>query len=105
MLKSEGVNLPVKASGYLLYRQVNLDKESDAKLTTWLQGDYSLDTVLSNLRRLDRVTTEGKKGVFFEEARTRLGLRTRTARTTSPPLRRSSTTGRRRRAMSSTKTT
>ena len=46
VVKAEGVDLPTKASGYLLYRQANLDKESEAKLTTRLQGDFSLDAVL-----------------------------------------------------------
>ena len=36
-LRSEGVDLPNKAAGYLLYRQANLDRDSEAKLTTWLQ--------------------------------------------------------------------
>ena len=67
MLKAEGVDLPTKASGYLLYRQANLDKESEAELTTRLQGDFSLDAVLLNLRKLDRVAVESKRGTFFEK--------------------------------------
>ncbi|CAE7422825.1 C15C7.7, partial [Symbiodinium pilosum] len=39
-LRSEGVDLPNKAAGYLLYRQANLDRDSEAKLTTWLQGTF-----------------------------------------------------------------
>ena len=65
--KGEGVDLPSKVAAYLLYRQANLDREADSKFTTWIHGDYSLDTVLANLRRLDRVSGEGKKGNFFEE--------------------------------------
>ena len=44
VLKGEGVDLPSKAVGYLLYSQANLDREADSKFTTWIHGDYSLDT-------------------------------------------------------------
>ena len=67
ILKSENVDLPNKALGYLLCRQANLDKELESKLTMWLQGDFSLDAVLLNLRPLNRVTAESKRGAFFEE--------------------------------------
>ena len=60
-LAAEGLDLPTKASGYLLYRRANLDKESEAKLTIWLQGDFSLDAVLLNLRKLGRVAVESKR--------------------------------------------
>ncbi|CAE7887444.1 GIP, partial [Symbiodinium necroappetens] len=67
VLKDEGVTLPVKASGYLLFRQANLDNELEARMVTWLGGDYSLDTVITNLRRLERVHAEGGKRTFLVE--------------------------------------
>ena len=67
-LRDEGVELPSKAQGYLLYRQANLDKDLEARLLTWLAGDYSLDAVTANLRRLDRAMNEGhKRGTTFYE--------------------------------------
>eukprot|EP00439_Symbiodinium_sp_Y106_P019731 s637_g2.t1 len=67
VLKDEGITLPTKAAGYLLFRQANLDSELEARLVTWLAGDYSLDTVLTNLRRLERVTSDHGKKIFFGE--------------------------------------
>ena len=68
-LRDEGVELPSKAKGYLLYRQSNLDKDLDARLLTWLAGDYSEDVVMANLRRLDRAIQEGgrKPSVYYED--------------------------------------
>ena len=67
-LKDEGLELPVKATGYLLFKQANLDPDMEARLTTWLAGDYSKDVVIANLRRLERVVTEqtGKKAYGAE---------------------------------------
>ena len=67
VLKDEGITLPVKATGYLLFRQANLDGELEARLVTWLGGDYSLDTVITNLRRLERVHADGGKRTFLVE--------------------------------------
>ncbi|CAE7843272.1 GIP, partial [Symbiodinium necroappetens] len=66
--RSRSVDLPSKAKGYLLYRQSNLDKELDARLLTWLAGDYSEDVVVANLRRLDRAIQEGsrKNNAYYE---------------------------------------
>ena len=67
-LKDQGVDLPPKAQGYLLYKQANLSQELESRLLTWLGGDFSKDTVVANLRRLDRVMTESpKKGAAFFE--------------------------------------
>ena len=52
----------------MLYRQANLDHELDARLTTWLAGDFSLDNVTASLRRLERVSAEGGKKVFGRTA-------------------------------------
>ena len=49
-LQDEGVTLPPKAAGYLLYRQ-----------------DFSVDSVTANLRRLERVSAEGSKKVFWAD--------------------------------------
>ena len=57
-----------KAAGYLLYRQANLDHELDSRLTTWLAGDFSLDNVTANLRRLERVVAERGKKVFWADS-------------------------------------
>ena len=66
-LKDQGVDLPPKAQGYLLYKQANLSQELESRLLTWLAGDFSKDTV-ANLRRLDRVVTDSpKKGTTFYE--------------------------------------
>ena len=62
----DGVTLPPKAAGYLLYRQANLDHELDARLTTWLAGDFSLDNVTANLRRLERVSEEEVEESYAE---------------------------------------
>ena len=67
LLKDEGVDLPSKASGYLLFRQANLDSELEARLTTWLAGDFSKDNVVANLRRLERVHQEGSKKVLLAD--------------------------------------
>ncbi|CAE7806642.1 GIP, partial [Symbiodinium necroappetens] len=67
LLKDEGVDLPSKAAGYLLFRQANLDSELEARLTTWLAGDFSRDNVVANLRRLERVHQEGSKTVLLAD--------------------------------------
>ncbi|CAE7498867.1 TY1B-DR1 [Symbiodinium sp. CCMP2592] len=65
-LKAEGVTLPKKAEGYLLYRQSNLTAEDDSKLLTWLAGDFDVAVVTRNLRKLERVKADGK-GIYFGE--------------------------------------
>ena len=67
LLKDEGVDLPSKAAGYLLFRQANLDSELESRLTTWLAGDFSRDNVVANLRRLERVHQEGSKKTFIAD--------------------------------------
>ena len=110
-LRSEGVDLPNKAAGYLLYRQANLDRDSEAKLTTWLQGDFSLDAVLLNLRKLDRVSAESlkaRKARSLEsksQSKTRRTNGQRMATTTSRSGTRPRTASNRTRTTSSTRRT
>ena len=68
-LKAEGVDLPAKAAGYLLFRQANLDKELESRVVTWLAGDYTKDVVIANLRRLDRInsSSSGSKAMLWTE--------------------------------------
>ena len=69
VLKDEGITLPTKAAGYLLppLQAGQPGQRVGGRLVTWLAGDYSLDTVLTNLRRLERVTSDHGKKIFFGE--------------------------------------
>ena len=60
-LEKEGVTLPPMALGYVMYRQASLSENQDLRYGAWAQGKYDKKTVISCLRKLDRVA-DSKKG-------------------------------------------
>ena len=59
LLGKEGVNLPDTAVGYVMFRQAALTEGQELRFGAWAEGKYDKKTVVSCLRKLDKVT-EGK---------------------------------------------
>ena len=71
LLSKEGVTLPDNAVGYVLYRQAGLTEGQELRFGAWAQGKYDKKTVISCLRKLDKVLADGKNksaGAFVQEA-------------------------------------
>ena len=70
-LEKEGVSLPEVALGYVMYRQASLSENQDLRYGAWAQGKYDKKTVISCLRKLDRVA-DSKKGAatYLQEEET-----------------------------------
>lgn len=66
-LRKEGVELPDGAQGYILYRQAGLNEAQDQKILTWSEGKYDRASIVSGLRRLDKVLKEKGKSNYFEK--------------------------------------
>ena len=60
-LEKEGVALPSQAIGYVLFRQAALTKNQEMKFSAWAQGKYDKATVISCLRKLDKVVMDSKQ--------------------------------------------
>ena len=70
LLGKEGVTLPDNAVGYVLYRQASLTESQELRFGAWAQGKYDKKTVISCLRKLDKVIAESKNkgaGAFVQE--------------------------------------
>eukprot|EP00435_Cladocopium_sp_Y103_P064383 s1441_g26.t1 len=61
MLAKEGVNLPDQAVGYVIFRQASLSEGQELRFGAWAQGKYDKNTVIANLRKLDKVVADGKQ--------------------------------------------
>ena len=59
-LEKEGVTLPSEALGYVMFRQAALTENQEMKFSAWAQGKYDKPTVISCLRKLDKVVMESK---------------------------------------------
>eukprot|EP00439_Symbiodinium_sp_Y106_P075644 s391_g15.t1 len=66
-LDREGVVLPPIAAGYVFYRHANLTEVQDNQLITWCEGKYDKPTIIKNLRKLEKVVHEKRRGIFFGE--------------------------------------
>lgn len=62
LLEKESLKLPDVAAGYVVYRQAALTEAQELKFSTWSRGKYDLKTVVSCLRKLEKVVPEHKKG-------------------------------------------
>ena len=60
LLEKEGVKLPEQAVGYVLFRQAALTESQELRFGAWAQGKYDRGTVVSCLRKLDKVVLESK---------------------------------------------
>ena len=60
MLQKEGVTLPDTAIGYVIYRQAALTENQELRFGAWSRGKYDQKTVVSCLRKLDKVVMESK---------------------------------------------
>ncbi len=60
-LEKEGVVLPPMALGYVMYRQASLSENQDLRYGAWAQGKYDKKTVISCLRKLDKVAESKNK--------------------------------------------
>ena len=70
LLGKEGVTLPDNAVGYVLYRQASLTESQELRFGAWAQGKYDKKTVISCLRKLDKVIADSKSkgaGAFVQE--------------------------------------
>ena len=69
LLEKESLKLPDAAAGYVIYRQAALTEAQELKFSTWSRGKYDLKTVVSCLRKLEKVIPEHKKGTtaFLQE--------------------------------------
>ena len=61
------MELPDGAQGYILYRQAGLNEAQDQKILTWSEGKYDRASIVSGLRRLDKVLKEKGKSNYFEK--------------------------------------
>ena len=66
-LAREGVDLPESAQGYILYRQASLTEHQEQRVQTWAQGKYDRSSVITSLRRLDKVVREKGKASYAIE--------------------------------------
>ena len=60
LLEKEELKLPPGAVGYIMYRQASLTEGQELKFATWSGGKYDAATVISCLRKLDKVIPEHK---------------------------------------------
>ena len=58
LLEKEDLKLPPTAVGYVMYRQASLTEGQELKFATWSGGKYDSATVISCLRKLDKVIPE-----------------------------------------------
>lgn len=67
LLSKEGVTLPDTALGYVMYRQAALSDSQELRFGAWANGKYDKATVVTCLRKLDKVVTseKGKSSVAF----------------------------------------
>eukprot|EP00435_Cladocopium_sp_Y103_P070319 s238_g35.t1 len=60
LLEKEGVKLPDQAMGYVIFRQAALTENQELRFGAWANGKYDKATVVSCLRKLDKVIAEVK---------------------------------------------
>ena len=58
MLEKENLKLPDVAAGYIVYRHAALSEAQELKFSTWSRGKYDFKTVVTCLRKLDKVIPE-----------------------------------------------
>ena len=68
-LQAEGVKLEDSVKGYVLFRQANLNQTQEDQVTTWTQGKFDRPSIITALRKLEKVIREksGKSNFMLEE--------------------------------------
>ena len=62
LLEKEGLKMDETAVGYIVYRQAALTENQDLRFSAWSEGKFDLKTVQRNLRKLEKVIPEHKRG-------------------------------------------
>ena len=66
LLEKEGVQLPDQAKGYVIFRQAALTEGQELRFGAWANGQYDKATVISCLRKLDKVVdVKSKSSVVY----------------------------------------
>lgn len=70
LLSKEGVSLPDTAIGYVLFRQASLTEGQELRFGAWAEGKFDKKTVISCLRKLDKVVDVKAKNTsaFIQDA-------------------------------------
>eukprot|EP00434_Breviolum_minutum_P017338 symbB.v1.2.015305.t1/scaffold1138.1/size205980/4 len=58
LLEKESLKLPDVAAGYIVYRHASLSEAQELKFSTWSRGKFDFKTVVTCLRKLDKVIPE-----------------------------------------------
>ena len=68
-LQTEGIKLEDSVKGYVLFRQANLSQVQEDQVTTWTQGKFDRPSIISALRKLEKVIREksSKQSYVVEE--------------------------------------
>ena len=64
-LREEGVTLDDTVRGYIMFRQSNLSQTQEDQVTTWTQGKFDRASVMSALRKLEKVQRDRGSGKRF----------------------------------------
>eukprot|EP00913_Durusdinium_trenchii_P032934 g30831.t1 len=64
-LREEGVTLDDTVRGYTMFRQSNLSQTQEDQVTTWTQGKFDRASVMSALRKLEKVQRDRGSGKRF----------------------------------------
>ena len=60
-LERKGVKLHESVTGYVMFRQANLNETQESQMLTWGAGKYDRKTVVTNLRKLDKALQDGRR--------------------------------------------
>ena len=60
-LERKGVKLHEAVTGYVMFRQANLNETQESQMLTWGAGKYDRKTVVANLRKLDKALQDGRR--------------------------------------------
>ena len=60
-LERKGVKLHESVTGYVMFRQANLNETQESQMLTWGAGKYDRKTVVANLRKLDKTIQDGRR--------------------------------------------
>ena len=60
-LERKGVKLHEAVTGYVMFRQANLNETQESQMLTWGAGKYDRKTVVTNLRKLDKALHDGRR--------------------------------------------
>ena len=66
-LTKEGIQLPDSAQGYIIYRHAGLNESQDQRFLVWASGKYDRASVVSALRKLDKVIRDKGKSTYMTD--------------------------------------